>query len=130
MSAQRAPETSRKDSSSYPGPMMMGRGRGPGQFGAPVEKARNFKRTLRRLATYLQPYWTQLGLVIAFAITSTAFSIVSPRILGNITNHVVAGYFEGKAYDHLVARLPAGTEIPPGTTGADLLAQLPPDVRQ
>jgi len=108
----------------------MGRGRGPGQFGAPVEKARNFKRTLRRLATYLQPYWTQLGLVIAFAITSTAFSIVSPRILGNITNHVVAGYFEGNAYDHLVARLPAGTEIPPGTTGADLLAQLPPDVRQ
>lgn len=103
---------------------------GPGMFGAPAEKPRNFRLTMQRLVAYLRPYWVSLAVVLVFAIASTIFAIVSPRILGNITNKVVSGYTQERVYDAFVARLPAGTRIPPGTKGADLLAQLPPDVLQ
>ncbi|HEY7035541.1 MAG TPA: ABC transporter ATP-binding protein, partial [Thermomicrobiales bacterium] len=77
---------------------------------------------------YLRPFWATLVVVLVFAIASTVFAIVSPRILGNITNKVVDGYTQERVYDQVMSRLPAGTQIPPGTTGADVLARLPPDV--
>jgi ATP-binding cassette subfamily B protein len=77
---------------------------------------------------YLRPFWATLVVVLVFAIASTLFAIVSPRILGNITNKVVDGYTQERVYDQVMSRLPAGTQIPPGTTGADVLARLPPDV--
>ncbi len=122
MSSQRPSQ-----SSSAPGPSLMGRGRRPVP-GAPVEKAKDFKGTIQRLVTYLRPFWTQMGLVLVFAIASTLFAIVSPRILGNVTNVVVSGYSQGRLYDQVMSELPPGTTIPPGTTGADLLAQAPPEV--
>jgi ATP-binding cassette, subfamily B, multidrug efflux pump len=109
-------------------PFMMGRG--PGMMGGPAEKPKDFRQTIRRLIAYLRPFWATLMLVLIFAIASTVFAIISPRILGNITNKIVSGYSQEQAYDQFMARLPAGTQIPPGTTGADLLAQLPPDVLQ
>ena len=39
----------------------------------------------------------------------------------------MSGYSQGKLYDQVRQALPEGTEIAPGTTGADLLAQAPPD---
>jgi ATP-binding cassette subfamily B multidrug efflux pump len=111
-------------------PFAMGPRGGPGMMGAPAEKAKNFRGTIRRLVSFLRPFWAQLALVLFFSITSTVFVIVSPRILGDITNKVVNGYTRERAYDQVIARLPAGTQIPPGTTGADVLAQLPPDVLQ
>lgn len=66
-----------------------GAGRGPGGrhgFGAPVEKAKDFKGTFKRLAIYLAPKkWTFL-VVIFFGILSTIFSIVSPKVLGMTTD--------------------------------------------
>ena len=97
-------------------------------MGAPVEKAKDFKGTIGRLISYLRPFWGHIGLVFVFAIASTLFAIVSPRILGNVTNTIVSGYSQGRLYDQVMSGLPPGTQIPPGTTGADVLAKVPPEV--
>lgn len=101
-----------------------GRGFGP-QIGGPAEKPKNFKGTMRALLKYLSPYKYSLIAVLFFAVISTAFSIVSPKILGNITNKVVSGYVSGQVYDHIMNKLPQGTKIPPGTTGEMLLKRMP-----
>ena len=57
----------------------MGAGRGPmGGFGMPVQKAKNFKKSLKRLIGYLKPNKTRLLIVIIFAIASTSFTIAGP----------------------------------------------------
>ena len=122
MSAGRPPSSS---SSSSRGPVLFGPRGGPGA-GQPGEKARDFKGTLKRLAAYLRPFWGKIGIVLIFALASTLFTIVSPRILGNVTNTIVSGYSQGRLYDQVMSELPAGTELPPGTTGADLIAQAGP----
>jgi ATP-binding cassette subfamily B multidrug efflux pump len=104
------------------GPM----GGGPhAMMGAPVEKPKDFGVTMRRLVAYLRPFWGRLLLVLLFAVGSTIFLIVSPRLLGNVTNDVVEGFVRGREYDTVTALLPAGTSLPAGATGADLLAALP-----
>ncbi len=71
----------------------MGKGRGgPARFGkAPPEKAKDFKGTLKRLLQFLKPHRLKLGLVTILAALSTAFSIVSPRIMGEITTELFRG---------------------------------------
>jgi ATP-binding cassette subfamily B protein len=61
---------------------------------------------------------------------STVFAIVSPKILGNATNKIVTGYINEKTYDQIMGQLPPGTHLPAGTTGAQLLAQMPPEAVQ
>ena len=56
------------------------------------EKARDFRSAIRTLLAYLKPLRLSVDLVVVFAIASTAFAIVSPRILGDVTNIVVNGY--------------------------------------
>ena len=68
------------------------RGHGPA-MGRPVEKAKDFKGTLRRLVKYLKPRRIQLSFVIIFAIISTMFSIVTPKIMGKATTKLFEGYF-------------------------------------
>lgn len=63
--------------------------RGPGRgaaFGAPVEKAKNFKGTLKRLMAYLKPKKWTFVVVVIFAILSTVFSIISPKIMALATD--------------------------------------------
>lgn len=79
-----------------------GSGGGPGHRLASVEKAKDFKGTLKRLAGYLAPRKWTFVLVFAFAVLSTVFAIVSPRILGLATDSV---------YDVIRARL-AGNDVP------------------
>lgn len=101
------------------GPMMMG-GRGP------AEKPKDFKGTMKRLIGYLRPFRFRVILVICFAIISTIFAIVSPKILGHATNQIVDDYISMTAYDQVMAKLPAGMkQLPAGTTGADLLKLMP-----
>jgi len=57
----------------------------------PVEKARDFKGTLRKLAAYLSPYKVKIAVVFILAVGSTAFSIVGPKILGNATTELFNG---------------------------------------
>jgi len=67
-----------------------GRGFG-GNIGKPVEKAKDFKGTLMRLLGYLKPEMFKFILVFIFAILSTVFSIVGPKILGKATTSLFEG---------------------------------------
>ncbi len=60
-------------------------------MGMPVQKAKDFKGTLRRLIYYLKPQKHQLLAVFFAAILSTIFAIVSPKILGK----AITKLFEG-----------------------------------
>jgi len=103
-----------------------GRGGPMGGGMMPGEKAKNFKGTMKSLLGYVKPYWFAMMAVFIFAIASTIFAIVSPKILGNMTTQVVNDYVNMKTYDSFVGKLPQGMILPAGTTGADLLAKLPP----
>ncbi|MBK8023271.1 MAG: ABC transporter ATP-binding protein [Chloroflexi bacterium] len=84
------------------GPMgpMGGPGRGPGPgpggpgghgIGMKAEKARDFKGTMRKLIQYLREYQLSIFVVLIFAIASTVFSIVGPKILGQATTKLFEG---------------------------------------
>jgi ATP-binding cassette, subfamily B, multidrug efflux pump len=71
------------------------RGGGPGGHG-PMgmmkgEKARDFKGTFRRLFQYLGAYKLSFLVVMLFAIGSTIFMIVGPKILGKATTKLFEG---------------------------------------
>lgn len=73
-------------------------GRGPmgggpmGHMGGMSEaKAKDFKGTLKTLLNYLAQYRLAIIGVIVFAIGSTIFSIVGPKILGNATTEIFNG---------------------------------------
>ncbi|MGG3560731.1 ABC transporter ATP-binding protein [Neobacillus rhizosphaerae] len=71
-----------------PGP---GGGFGPMGMGMPVQKAKDFRGTLRRLIGYLRPYKLQLLSVLLTAMISTVFAIVSPKIMGKATTKLFEG---------------------------------------
>jgi ATP-binding cassette subfamily B multidrug efflux pump len=73
------------------GPQGRGGGFGPHGMGMPIQKAKDFKGTLKRLITYLNPYKGQLLAVFIAAIISTIFSIVSPKIMGKATTKLFEG---------------------------------------
>ncbi|TWP28950.1 ABC transporter ATP-binding protein [TM7 phylum sp. oral taxon 348] len=64
-------------------------------------------------------------MVAIFAVGSTIFAIVSPKILGGATNQIVEDYVSMKAYETITSKLPKGASLPAGTTGADVLKRLP-----
>ncbi|HBE80233.1 MAG TPA: ABC transporter [Firmicutes bacterium] len=66
-------------------------GFGGGPMGGPVEKAKNVKGTVKRMLVYLQPHTTQLTIVFLFAILSTIFSVLGPKILGKATTRLLNG---------------------------------------
>lgn len=66
-------------------------GFGPRGMGMPVQKAKDFKGTLKRLIQYLKPHKYQLLLVLLTAIISTVFSIVSPKMMGKATTKLFEG---------------------------------------
>lgn len=70
-----------------------GRAGGPmGSIGKPIEKAKNFKGTLFRLLRYLKPQRTKFITVFIFAILSTIFSIVGPKIMGKAITKIGEGF--------------------------------------
>ncbi|MFX0549740.1 ABC transporter ATP-binding protein [Hathewaya histolytica] len=69
-----------------------GPGHGP-RMGMPVEKAKDFKGTLKRLLGYLKHFKFQLGLVVLMAILSTTFTVISPDIMGKVTDKLLQGVF-------------------------------------
>lgn len=111
-----------------PTPVGIGRGGGGrGGFGVAfgTDRAKNFKGTLRQLLFYLRPYWVRLIFVVIFAVVATVFTIVGPKILGNMTNLIVDDYVAQQTYDNITRSLPPGFHIPAGTTAGQLLSKLP-----
>lgn len=88
---------SNSDMKKMPGGPMKGgpMGRGPmghGHGGAAMgEKANDFKGTMKQLMKYMSEYKVALIAVLLFAIGSTVFSIVGPKILGKATTKIFEG---------------------------------------
>ncbi|KGM95477.1 ABC transporter [Clostridium novyi A str. 4552] len=66
-------------------------GGSPMGAGAVAEKPKNFKKTLKRVMEYLNPYKFRIVIIFLMAILSTVFTIVSPKIIGKITNKIFEG---------------------------------------
>jgi len=79
---------------------------GPGRHGVGlIEKPKNFSATIKKLISYLEPFWVSMIFVLVFAIASTIFAIVSPKILGNMTNQIVGDYMEIRLYEQTASGL-------------------------
>ena len=66
--------------------MMMG-----GMNEGVAEKAKDMKGTIKKLINHLAPYKIQLGIVALFAVVSTVFSVIGPRVMGRVTTLLVDG---------------------------------------
>ena len=66
-------------------------GMGGGHMKMGQEKAKDFKGTMKKLISYLSPYKLAILLVIVFAIGSSVFNIVGPKILVNATTKIFEG---------------------------------------
>lgn len=76
-------------------PMPEGKRRGgmrhhPGAMG-PVEKAKDFKGTLKKFISYLGIYKVALVFVVLFALGSTVFNIIGPKVLSQATTELFNG---------------------------------------
>lgn len=68
-------------------------GRRPGgPPGAPVEKAKDFKASMKKMLVYLKRYIWAIFAVMLFAAASTVFNIISPKILGMATTELFTGF--------------------------------------
>lgn len=68
-------------------------GRRPGgPPGAPVEKAKDFKASMKKMLAYLKRYIGAIFAVMLFAAASTVFNIISPKILGMATTELFTGF--------------------------------------
>lgn len=72
--------------------MGFGRGAGPHNIGKPIEKAKDFKGTLRRLLIYLKPHRVKFIIIFLAAVASTVFSIIGPKIMGQAITKLFEGF--------------------------------------
>lgn len=82
-------ENNKTNRSNRRGPM--GGPMGGPMAGMSVEKAKDFKGSVSKLAKYISKYKFRILLVVLFAIAGTVFSIIGPRILGNVTTKIFEG---------------------------------------
>lgn len=80
-----------------------------------AEKAKDFKTAMKRLLNYMRRYRLQLAVMMVFAVGSTIFNIVGPKVLGKATT---------KLYEGLVSKIGGGAGIDFGKIGEILLIAL------
>ncbi|MCI7129381.1 MAG: ABC transporter ATP-binding protein/permease [Lachnospiraceae bacterium] len=90
----------------------MGHGHG---HGAPAEKAKDFKGTIKKIITYMSSYKPALIVVMIFAVASTVFNVVGPKILSRATTELFNG---------LMSKLSGSNGIDFGKIGRILLILL------
>ena len=85
---------------------------GGGPFGMQGggEKAQNFGPSAKRLLGRLRPEAAALAFVVLLGVVSVVFSVLGPKILGNATDIIFAGFFS--------------KQFPAGTTKAEIIAGL------
>lgn len=64
-----------------------------------VDKTRNVKQTLFRLASYLKLEHKLLFAVAIFAVLSTVFNVLSPKLLGDATTSIYSSVVTGTSVD-------------------------------
>ncbi len=79
-----------------------GGGPGHGPMSAPGEKAASFRSSLKRLLHELRPQRVRIMIAIFFGVAGVALSVVGPKILGQATTMLLAGFI--------------GRQMPAGTT--------------
>ncbi len=86
-------DTTKRDNRPAFGP-----GRGGPMGGGPMraamgsgEKPKSFRKAMKTFLKYLAPYRFSLALVLIFAIASTVFMIIGPKLLGNATTKLFNG---------------------------------------
>jgi len=80
-------------------------GRGPAHgLAMPVEKPKDFKGTVKRLAGYVKPRRHLLVIVLLMAALGTAFNIVSPKIMGLATTSLFDSFNSGSRVDFAYIR--------------------------
>ena len=80
-----------------------------------TEKAKDFKTAMKRLLNYMKRYRLQLAVMMIFAVGSTIFNIVGPKVLGKATTEL---------YEGLVSKISGGAGIDFGKIGEILLFAL------
>ena len=63
----------------------------PNTFSVQDAKARDSRKTLNALMLYLDPYRAKIIIVMIFAALSSLFSIIGPKVLGNVTTKLAEG---------------------------------------
>ncbi len=68
-----------------------------------VEKPKDFKGTLKQLASYVRPYYGRIILSLVLMVISTVMCIYGPRLIGNVTTliseGIVSKYMGGEGID-------------------------------
>lgn len=93
MSKNTINENAKNTGRPFQGARRGGFGPRPG-IGVPVEKAKDFKGTIKKLTEHLSRYKWGFMISFIFAIGSTIFSIISPTILGNAVTEIVNGLID------------------------------------
>jgi ATP-binding cassette subfamily B protein len=65
------------------------------RHGVPIEKAKDFKGSMRRLISYLGAEKTVIFLISFLAVAATILSVLGPRILGHATDEIFNGFTIG-----------------------------------
>ncbi len=79
----------------------------------PVEKPKDFKGTIKKLLAYMGNYKIAVFVVMLFAVGSTIFGVIGPKILGNATTELFNG---------LIAKITGSGSIDFGRIGSILLS--------
>ena len=66
-------------------------GHGPGHGMMPGEKAKDFKGTLKKMIAFMGRFKAALVVVLVFAIGSTVFNIIGPKVLSTATTELFNG---------------------------------------
>lgn len=78
-------------------------GRGPQGKMMGTAKAKDFKGSIKSLFKYIGNYKFAILIVVIFAIASTVFNVIGPKILGNATtelfNGIMSKYSGGSGID-------------------------------
>ena len=93
-SAGGAPAAAQRPGARGPGFGRGGHRGGPMGMGAPVEKAKSFGTSLKRLVRYLKPRRVPLVAVFILAVASTLFAVFAPKIMGNATTIIFGGLMD------------------------------------
>jgi ATP-binding cassette subfamily B protein len=64
-------------------------------IGQPVEKAKDFKGTVKRLAAYLNPYAVQIIVLSLIMVLASVINVVSPKVLGLAITKLFNGITSG-----------------------------------
>lgn len=118
MSPQKNSTNAMRDNDRQSMPRQAGARPGPGPGfgrhgpGMPVEKAKDFKGTLKRLVKFLRPHRAKLIIVLMLAMASTLFTIAAPKVTGEAMNQLKDGYVAKNLVQSMISvQETIGTEL-------------------